>query len=78
MESDDKSDNEPKSEEAKKVNININHDDLSDVSDLDESIGGHSEIEEENDINRESVDDLLDMENKKVCISIHSCLIPIK
>ncbi|EFA01123.1 zinc finger CCCH domain-containing protein 18 [Tribolium castaneum] len=47
MESDHEKEPERKKEEPKNVRqeININHEDLSDVSDLDESIGGHSDDE---------------------------------
>ncbi|XP_044254292.1 zinc finger CCCH domain-containing protein 18 isoform X2 [Tribolium madens] len=47
MESDHEKEPEHKKEEPKNVRqeININHEDLSDVSDLDESIGGHSDDE---------------------------------
>lgn len=45
------SDNDKKSDTSTKKkepqpNVNMNHEDLSDVSDLDESIGGHSEEED--------------------------------
>lgn len=48
------------------MGININHDDLSDVSDLDESIGGPSDNEEE--IEEKKIDEIenQEKENKKV------------
>lgn len=66
IESDEKSDNEEKNEEVKKVGININHDDLSDVSDLDESIGGPTDNEEEVDEKKEEETESQEKEAKKV------------
>lgn len=45
MESENDKDTTAKKKEP--IDININHDDLSDVSDLDDSIGCHSEEERE-------------------------------
>lgn len=66
MESDGKSDVENKQDKKKEAELNMNHDDLSDVSDLDESIGGPSDndVEETNiDINNDNVQE----RDKKVC-----------
>lgn len=65
MESDDKSDIENKQDMKKEAELNINHDDLSDVSDLDESIGAPSDNEVE-ETKLDSNNDNIQERDKKV------------
>lgn len=61
MESDQESDH-PVKEETRRPEINISHEDLSDVSDLEESLGGN--LDNDDIINEESKKSELSMDNK--------------